>query len=68
MTPIVSYLRVSTQKQGFSGLGMDAQRAAVEQFAANNDMRIVQEFVEVETGKGADALEQRPELARPPST
>ena len=62
MTPIVSYLRVSTQKQGFSGLGMDAQRAAVEQFAANNDMRIVQEFVEVETGKGADALEQRPEL------
>jgi DNA invertase Pin-like site-specific DNA recombinase len=62
MTPIVSYLRVSTQKQGFSGLGMDAQRAAVEQFAANNDMRIVQEFVEVETGKGADALDLRPEL------
>ena len=62
MTPIVTYLRVSTQQQGRSGLGLDAQRAQLEAFAQANDMRIVQEFVEVETGKGDDALEVRPEL------
>lgn len=56
------YLRVSTQRQGQSGLGLEAQRAAVESFAASHRATIVAEFVEVETGKGADALAKRPQL------
>jgi DNA invertase Pin-like site-specific DNA recombinase len=61
--PIVAYYRVSTQGQGRSGLGLDAQRKAVEQFAAAEAMHIAHEFVETETGKGADALDRRPQLA-----
>jgi DNA invertase Pin-like site-specific DNA recombinase len=55
---IVTYLRVSTAKQGMTGLGMEAQRAAVEGFALSGGHRIVAEFVEVESGKKAD----RPQL------
>ena len=62
-TPIVAYYRVSTQGQGRSGLGLEAQRQAVEHFAANEAMHIVHEFVEAESGKGADALDRRPQLA-----
>lgn len=61
--PLVAYLRVSTDRQGKSGLGLDAQRAALAAFAAAHDFDLVAEFVEVETGKGADALERRPQLA-----
>jgi DNA invertase Pin-like site-specific DNA recombinase len=57
----VSYLRVSTQRQGRSGLGLEAQRAAVAGFVAGRG-DLVREYVEVETGKGADALDRRPEL------
>lgn len=60
---LVSYLRVSTDRQGKSGLGLEAQRKAVEVFAAANGFELVAEFVEVETGKGADALDRRPQLA-----
>jgi len=60
---LVSYLRVSTDRQGKSGLGLEAQRKAVEAFAASNGFELVAEFVEVETGKGADALDRRPQLA-----
>jgi DNA invertase Pin-like site-specific DNA recombinase len=60
--PAIAYLRVSTQRQGRSGLGMEAQRAAVARFAAAEGYTIAQEFVEVETGKGADALDRRPQL------
>lgn len=56
---IVSYLRVSTAKQGLSGLGMEAQRAAVAQFTAAGSHTLVAEFVEVESGRKAD----RPQLA-----
>jgi|SRR5215510_1132822 len=63
MPGIVSYLRVSTGRQGKSGLGLDAQRAAILVFAQANGLEVVGEFVEVESGKGADALEQRPRLA-----
>jgi DNA invertase Pin-like site-specific DNA recombinase len=63
MSGLVSYLRVSTAQQGKSGLGLEAQRAAVKKFAADNSMDVAAEFVEVETGKGADALDRRPQLA-----
>jgi DNA invertase Pin-like site-specific DNA recombinase len=59
---IVTYLRVSTQRQGQSGLGLEAQRAQLAMFAELNKLEIVAEFVEVETGKGRDALEARPQL------
>jgi DNA invertase Pin-like site-specific DNA recombinase len=63
MQPIVSYLRVSTSGQGKSGLGLEAQRAAVARFAADEGCEIVAEYVEIESGKGADALSRRPSLA-----
>ena len=60
---LVSYLRVSTDRQGKSGLGLEAQRKAVEVFATASGFDVVAEFVEVETGKDADALDRRPQLA-----
>ncbi|HEY8033949.1 MAG TPA: recombinase family protein [Methylocella sp.] len=61
--PLIAYFRVSTREQGRSGLGLDAQRAAIARFALAEGFEVVGEFVEVETGKGADALERRPQLA-----
>jgi DNA invertase Pin-like site-specific DNA recombinase len=61
--PIISYLRVSTAGQGRSGLGIEAQREAVTQFCAAHGYAPAREFVEVETAKGADALDRRPQLA-----
>ena len=52
MAEYVSYLRVSTQRQGISGLGIEAQRAAVEQYVAQSHGTLLQEYVEVETGSG----------------
>jgi DNA invertase Pin-like site-specific DNA recombinase len=63
MSGLISYLRVSTAQQGKSGLGLEAQRAAVTKFAADNATAVIAEFVEIETGKGADALDRRPQLA-----
>ena len=60
---IIAYYRVSTQQQGKSGLGLDAQRAAVQRFADSEALTIAKEFIEIETGKGADALDKRPQLA-----
>ncbi len=62
MQQVVSYIRVSTNGQGKSGLGIEAQREAIARFCDNEGMAIGSEFVEVETGKGADALERRPQL------
>ena len=59
----VAYYRVSTQRQGRSGLGIDAQRTRVMQFVEAEGFELVGEHVEVETGKGADALDRRPRLA-----
>jgi DNA invertase Pin-like site-specific DNA recombinase len=61
-TPVVAYLRVSTARQGRSGLGLEAQRENIARFAATEGYEVVGEFVEVETGKGADALDRRPQL------
>lgn len=55
----VSYLRVSTDRQRVSGLGLEAQRHTVEQYADRQGVPIVQEFVETESGKRKD----RPELS-----
>ena len=60
---VVAYYRVSTAQQGRSGLGLEAQREAVARFAEGERLEIVGEFVEVETGKGSDALHRRPQLA-----
>ena len=60
---VISYLRVSTSKQGQSGLGLEAQRDAIAKFADSESLEAAGEFIEVETGKGADALDKRPQLA-----
>lgn len=57
---LVTYYRVSTDKQGKSGLGLEAQRAAVQDYAKRTGATVVREFVEVESGKKAE----RPELQK----
>jgi DNA invertase Pin-like site-specific DNA recombinase len=56
---LIAYYRVSTARQGQSGLGLDAQRAKVQQMAAERGAEVVAEFVEIESGRKAD----RPQLA-----
>ena len=58
----IAYYRVSSQRQGASGLGLEAQRCAVMAHLSGSDQTVVEEFVEVETGKGSNALERRPQL------
>ena len=59
---LIAYYRVSTQNQGRSGLGLEARRKAVAAFAAVEGLEVIAEFSEIETGKGSDALNRRPEL------
>ncbi len=54
----ISYLRVSTARQGRSGLGLEAQREAVKAYLAGTSMKVIKEFVEVESGKD----DERPKL------
>src|SRR3954453_4023624 len=63
MKQAIAYIRVSTQKQGRSGLGIEAQHESIARFAEAEGYTIVDEIVEVETGKGTDALDRRPHLA-----
>ena len=63
MRQVVTYIRVSTASQGKSGLGIEAQRAALARFVEAEGCEVLAEFVEVETGKGSDALDRRPQLA-----
>jgi DNA invertase Pin-like site-specific DNA recombinase len=60
---VISYIRVSTARQGRSGLGLEAQREAIARFCKAQDYTLAGEYIEVESGKGADALERRPKLA-----
>ena len=63
MSTAVGYIRVSTTSQGRSGLGLEAQRAAIAQFARSEGVEVTDVFEEVETGSGSDALDRRPKLA-----
>lgn len=54
----VGYIRVSTDRQAASGLGLEAQRAAIEQYAARQGREIIEIYVEAESGK----LKDRPQL------
>lgn len=58
MRKVVAYYRVSTEGQGRSGLGLEAQREAVEALCRRRDWQIIAEFTEVESGRRND----RPEL------
>lgn len=58
----VAYYRVSTQRQGRSGLGLDAQKQAVRDYLHGGTWVLIGEYKEVETGKGSNALERRPQL------
>jgi DNA invertase Pin-like site-specific DNA recombinase len=64
MSPVISYLRVSTSAQGKSGLGIEAQRDAIARFIAAEGLDQLAEHIEVETGKGSDALERRTVLRK----
>lgn len=56
----ISYIRVSTQKQGMNGLGMDAQRKTIETFLNGGNWKLIAEYAEVESAKKSD----RPELKK----
>jgi Resolvase, N terminal domain len=56
----IGYLRVSTEKQGQSGLGIEAQRKAIEDYLNGGRWELLHEYVEIESGKRSD----RPELAK----
>src|SRR6516225_2772850 len=60
---IIAYIRVSSDCKGKSGLGLEAQRDAIARFAASESLETAGEFIEVETGTGADAMDKRPQLA-----
>jgi DNA invertase Pin-like site-specific DNA recombinase len=57
---VVAYLRVSTAKQGQSGLGLEGQQAAIDAYAQQQGARVLHIFTETESGK----LNERPELAK----
>lgn len=63
MQHAVAYVRVSTDQQGRSGLGLQAQQEAIAAFVQREGLQLAESFVEVESGKGADALDRRPQLA-----
>ncbi|WP_338827165.1 recombinase family protein [Bradyrhizobium sp. 27S5] len=63
MKAAIAYTRVSTAQQGKSGLGLEAQEVALARFAEAEGFLLIETYQEVETGKGSDALDRRPQLA-----
>jgi DNA invertase Pin-like site-specific DNA recombinase len=63
MKDAIGYLRVSTQEQGRSGLGLEAQRRDIEAFCAREEFEIQSWYQDIQTGAGKDALLLRPGLA-----
>jgi DNA invertase Pin-like site-specific DNA recombinase len=59
----ISYLRVSTDRQGVSGLGIEAQRASVADYLNGGRWKLITEFVEIESGKKADRHQLEAALA-----
>lgn len=60
MKSAIAYIRVSTQKQGKSGLGLEAQQALIQRFADQEGIQITQTFTEIQSGKDDD--QRRPQL------
>ena len=58
----VIYTRVSTSEQGRSGLGLQAQLDAAREFCRNENIEVLAHYEETQSGKGADALDKRPQL------
>lgn len=58
----IGYVRVSTERQGASGLGIEAQLESVRRYTRQQNGELVTVYTEVETGKGVNALEKRPVL------
>jgi DNA invertase Pin-like site-specific DNA recombinase len=63
MRQAIGYVRVSTVLQGRFDLGLDAQKAAIVRCCEAEGLKFRAQHVEVETGKGSDALDRRPQLA-----
>ena len=63
MKDAIGYLRVSTQEQGRSGLGLAAQRFDIQRFGAREGLRVKSWYQDIQTGAGKDPLVLRPGLA-----
>ena len=57
MPKLIAYYRVSTQQQGQSGLGLEAQRDAVQNYARSKGASVIAEYTEIESGKRSDRVE-----------
>ena len=63
MKPCITYRRLSKERKGAAYFGLEAQETALSTFCTSEGFEVTGDFVEIETGKGADALERRPQLA-----